>query len=119
MNELVIKGKVFFRGNFEDCCIAINNGKITQIKKILDGDKIQDFKNKIILPAGVDIHVHFRDPGFSNKEDWFSGSVAAAFGGVSCVFDMPNTIPHTTCVKTINDKINIAERIQTKPGRSP
>lgn len=109
MNELVVKGKVFFRGNFEDCCIAINNGKITQIKKILDGDNALDFKNKIILPTGVDLHVHFRDPGLTNKEDWFSGSVAAAFGGISCVVDMPNTIPHTTCVETVNDKINIAE----------
>ncbi len=107
MNELVVKGKVFFRGSFEDCCICIDNGKITQIKKISYGDKTLDFKNKIILPSGVDIHVHFREPGLTNKEDWFSGSVAAAFGGISCIFDMPNTIPHTTSVETINDKISI------------
>ena len=109
MSELVVKGKIFFRGNFENCCFSIDDGKITQIKKILKGDKTLDFQNKLILPAGVDIHVHFREPGFTNKEDWFTGSVAAAFGGISCVFDMPNTIPQTTSVETINDKINIAE----------
>jgi dihydroorotase len=109
MNELVVKGKVFFQGSFEDCCICIDNGKITQIKKSSGGDKTLDFNNKLILPAGVDIHVHFREPGLTNKEDWFSGSVAAAFGGISCVFDMPNTIPQTTSVETINDKISIAK----------
>jgi dihydroorotase len=109
MSELVVKGKIFFRGCFEDCCICIDNGKITQIKKILKGDKTLDFQNKLILPAGVDIHVHFREPGFTNKEDWYSGSIAAAFGGISCVFDMPNTIPQTTSIETINDKISIAE----------
>ncbi len=109
MNELVVKGKIFFRGDFQDSCICIDNGKITQIKKNSTGYKTLDFKNKIILPTGVDIHVHFREPGLTNKEDWFSGSVAAAFGGVSSVFDMPNTIPQTTCIDTINDKISIAE----------
>ncbi len=102
MSELVVKGKIFFRGSFENCCIGIDNGKITQIKKILKGDKTLDFENKLILPAGVDIHVHFREPGLTNKEDWYTGSVAAAFGGISCVFDMPNTIPQTTSIETIN-----------------
>ena len=95
MSELVVKGKFFFRGNFENCCISIDNGKITHIKKILYGNKTLDFQNKLILPAGVDIHVHFREPGLTNKEDWSTGSIAAAFGGISCVFDMPNTIPQS------------------------
>jgi len=110
MCELVVKGKIFFRGSFEDCCIGIDNGKITQIKKILKGEKTLSFQNKLILPAGVDIHVHFREPGLTYKEDWYSGSVAAAFGGISCVFDMPNTVPQTTSVETINDKVSIAEK---------
>jgi dihydroorotase len=108
MSELVVKGKVFFRGSFEDCCIGIDNGKVTEVKKILEGDKTLDFGSKLVLPAGVDIHVHFREPGLTNKEDFFSGSTAAAFGGISCVFDMPNTVPQTTSVETISDKISIA-----------
>ena len=107
--DLVIEGKAFINNVFEQCCIGIENGKIIEIKKILKCDNKLDFGNKLILPAGVDIHVHFRDPGMTNKEDFFTGSTAAAFGGVTCVFDMPNTIPQTTNVQTIADKIISAE----------
>ena len=48
-----------------------------------------------VLPGAIDVHVHFRDPGYPHKEDWESGTAAAAFGGVTTVFDMPNTIPPT------------------------
>src|ERR1700739_4500905 len=48
-----------------------------------------------VLPGAIDVHVHFRDPGYPAKEDWESGTAAAAFGGVTTVFDMPNTIPPT------------------------
>ena len=108
MSEIVIQGKVYQQGSFDNCCIGIDNGKITQIKKILKGDINFDFGNKVILPAGVDAHVHFREPGLIHKEDWHTGSTAAAFGGISCVFDMPNTLPQTTTVQTVKDKISIA-----------
>jgi dihydroorotase len=107
--DLVIEGKVFVNNLFEDCCIGISNGKISKIKKILKGDKHIVYKNKIILPAGIDTHVHFRDPGLTKKEDFSTGSLAAAFGGISCVFDMPNTFPHTTSLNTLSEKILIAE----------
>jgi dihydroorotase len=48
-----------------------------------------------VLPGAIDVHVHVRDPGYPHKEDWASGTAAAAFGGVTTVFDMPNTIPPT------------------------
>jgi dihydroorotase len=107
--DLVIEGKAFINNAFEKCCIGIENGKIIEIKKILKCDKKLDFGNKLILPAGVDMHVHFRDPGLTNKEDFLTGSTAAAFGGITCVFDMPNTIPQTTNVQTIAEKISSAE----------
>jgi allantoinase len=47
----------------------------------------------LALPGVIDVHVHFRDPGLTHKEDWFTGSSAAALGGVTTVFDMPNTVP--------------------------
>jgi dihydroorotase-like cyclic amidohydrolase len=46
-----------------------------------------------LLPDAIDSHVHFRDPGYPNKETWKTGSAAAACGGVSTVFEMPNTNP--------------------------
>jgi len=107
--DLVVEGKIFHKGMFENACIGISEGKIVEIKKILKGEEHLDFKNKLILPAGVDAHVHFRDPGMMHKEDWKTGSLAAAFGGISCVFDMPNTIPQTTTVQDIKDKIASAK----------
>ena len=54
-----------------------------------------DAKGMHVLPGAIDVHVHFRDPGYPHKEDFASGTAAAAFGGVTTVFDMPNTIPPT------------------------
>jgi dihydroorotase len=94
----------------EKCCIGIENGKITQIKKVLKGDKFYDFGDKLIIPAGIDIHVHFRDPGLTHKEDFESGTLAASFGGIGCVIDMPNTVPPVTNIDSLQDKLRIVQR---------
>ena len=107
--DLVVEGKAYINGTFDNCCIGIKDGKIAEIKKVLKGENHLDFGNKLILPAGVDAHVHLRDPGMTQKEDFSSGTLAAAYGGISCVFDMPNTIPQTTNVESITDKISSAE----------
>jgi dihydroorotase len=106
--DLVVEGKAFIKGIFQNCCIGINGGKISAIKKILKGDEYIDFGNRLIVPSGIDLHVHFRDPGLTNKEDFSTGSIAAAFGGISCVFDMPNTIPQTKTLQNLSDKISLA-----------
>ena len=67
-----------------------------------------DAKGLHILPGAIDVHVHFRDPGYPHKEDWQSGTAAAAFGGVTTVFDMPNTIPPTGNAEILADKHRIA-----------
>ena len=103
--DLTIEGKVYINGNFEDCCVGITDGRISAIKKILNGDEHYNFRGKAILPAGIDSHVHFRDPGLTYKEDFSTGTMAAVHGGISCVFDMPNTIPQTTTLQSLSDKI--------------
>ncbi|UCF12327.1 MAG: dihydroorotase [Thermoplasmatales archaeon] len=108
--EVTIEGKAYIDADFVDCCIGIEDGRISAIKKILKGDLHYKFNSKLILPAGIDIHVHFRDPGMTYKEDFSTGSLAAAFGGVSCVFDMPNTIPQTTSLQTLSNKIISADK---------
>jgi len=108
--DLVIEGKAYIKGSFENCCIGISDGKICEIKKIIKADKNLNFGNKLVLPAGVDLHVHFRDPGLTHKEDFSTGTMAAAYGGISCVFDMPNTIPQTTTLQNISDKIALASK---------
>jgi dihydroorotase len=62
-----------------------------------------------LLPGAIDSHVHFRDPGFPHKETWKSGSAAAACGGVTTVFDMPNTKPATGTVEALHMKLKAAE----------
>lgn len=108
--DLTIEGNAYINGTFEKRCIGIEQGKISAIKKILKGDEHLNFGRKLILPAGIDIHVHFRDPGFVHKEDFSTGSQAAAFGGTTCVFDMPNTKPQTTTVQAISEKIRTAKK---------
>jgi len=108
--DLIVEGKAYLNGVFQHCCIGIKDGKIYAIKKILKGNEHMDFDNNLILPSGLDIHVHFRDPGLTHKEDFSTGSMAAIFGGISCVFDMPNTIPQTTTMQNLSDKISIAEK---------
>jgi len=108
--DLSVEGKAYINGYFEQCCIGVENGKISSIKKVLKSDVHLNFGHKLILPSGIDIHVHFRDPGMTNKEDFATGSMAAAFGGITCFFDMPNTIPQTTDINALSDKIMTASK---------
>jgi dihydroorotase len=62
-----------------------------------------------ILPGLIDVHVHLREPGLEHKEDFVSGTEAAALGGVTTVLDMPNTIPPVTGPKELQDKMAKAE----------
>jgi len=106
--DVVIEGNCYLSGRFERCCVGITEGRIARIAKILEGDKVYRFDNKMILPAATDAHVHFREPGMTNKEDFGSGSLAALHGGVTCVFDMPNTRPQTTTVEALREKHDFA-----------
>lgn len=62
-----------------------------------------------LLPGAIDSHVHFRDPGYPHKETWKTGSAAAACGGVTTVFEMPNTNPPTSTVQALQLKLKAAE----------
>jgi dihydroorotase len=106
--DLTIEGKLYHNGTFEQGCLGIQQGKIVAIKKSLKIDNHFNVGNNLILPAGIDLHVHFRDPGLTQKEDFLTGSQAAAFGGISCVFDMPNTQPQTTSIQTLKEKTQLA-----------
>jgi allantoinase len=92
--------------------IAIKDGRIA-FTGILDdsstADEIYDAQDKLILPGIIDAHVHFRDPGLTKKEDFETGSIAAAFGGVTCVADMPNVLPPTSNVECFTEKVKIAK----------
>ncbi len=74
----------------------------------LDGTEIFDADGAYLIPGLIDTHVHFREPGLEYKATVLSESLAAAAGGVTAVFDMPNTKPATTTADTLADKIKAA-----------
>ncbi|OGS52619.1 MAG: hypothetical protein A3K75_02020 [Euryarchaeota archaeon RBG_13_61_15] len=106
--EVVVEGNCFVSGRIERCCVGIENGRIVRVARVLEGDRKFDFGSKLIIPGATDCHVHFRDPGMTQKEDFASGSLAAVHGGVTCVFDMPNTKPATTTMEALEEKRGIA-----------
>ena len=90
--------------------IKINDGKITDISKTpLEASETIDMKDNYVLPGFIDPHIHFRDPGLTQKEDFKTGSLAAANGGFATVIDMPNTLPKTNTYKALEEKIRIAK----------
>ena len=97
MLDVLIKNtRVLSDGRLMPAEILIENGKIKGISKefrISSYDEIIDAHNMVAIPAGIDGHVHFRDPGLTYKEDWHSGSCSAAAGGITSVLEHPNTIP--------------------------
>jgi len=106
--DVVVEGNCYISGRLERCCIGIEQGRIARIAKILEGDKTFNFGSRLVIPAAIDAHVHFREPGMTHKEDFGSGSLSAICGGVTCVLDMPNTKPPTTTAQAIREKKRIA-----------
>lgn len=74
-----------------------------------DFDNVVDATGCLVLPGVIDTHVHFREPGMTHKADIESESRAAAYGGVTSYFDMPNTVPQTTSLEALNEKVAIAQ----------
>jgi dihydroorotase len=96
-----------------DCSLAINQGKIFKIGKEANMPKAEtkiDLKNLLVLPGLIDVHVHLRDEGKAYKEDFYSGTAAAAAGGITTVLDMPNNRPVTMSVKALKRRMKVAER---------
>jgi dihydroorotase len=102
--ELLIKGAHLIDGHHAfNRDIYIENGRIGEIGENLEHDcKWVDAKGLVLLPAFVDIHAHFRDPGFTHKEDLMTGGMAALKGGYSFVNLMGNTDPVCSNMGTIN-----------------
>ena len=87
--------------------IAVHQGCIVGLGDVsaFRAAEVLDCRNLHILPGVIDSQVHFREPGLTHKEDLESGSRAAVMGGVTAVFEMPNTKPQTTTAETLADKV--------------
>jgi dihydroorotase len=108
--DLVVEGRAWYKGKLQHVCIGIDHGRISRVKKVLKGERQLDFNDRIILPGAIDVHTHMREPGMTRKEDFSTGSVAAAFGGVTCFFDMPNTKPPTILREDVMEKKELASK---------
>ncbi|MFI5265910.1 MAG: allantoinase AllB [Chloroflexota bacterium] len=97
---------------FPNTGVAIENGTIVEIGRddaLPSARQRLNAKGNYILPGVIDDHVHVREPGLTYKEDFGTGSLAAAMGGVTCVCDMPNTRPPTATAELVREKQRLAE----------
>ena len=113
MKLLIQHGTIVNENNIFDGTVIVEDSKIT---KIVEGDTVPnasfddviDASGCFVLPGLIDDHVHFREPGLTDKADIDSESSAAAAGGITTYFDMPNTVPQTTTLESLEDKFKIA-----------
>ena len=111
MLDLIIKnGQCYVGGQLKDTNVAVKEGKIVQIGQISEQTKDTiDAEGQIVLPGCIDTQTHFREPGSTNTEDLHSGSRAAIAGGITSVFEMPNTNPPTSNMKEFQRKLDLAK----------
>lgn len=110
---ILANAKAYYNKQIVDCAIAIENGEIFKIGKetqMPNADQRIDLRNLLLLPGLIDAHVHLRDEGKSYKEDFYSGTAAAAAGGVTTVLDMPNNEPVTMSATSLRNRMRLAEK---------
>ncbi|MBQ1497707.1 MAG: dihydroorotase [Sphingomonas sp.] len=104
--DLKLKGgRVHLPGGPAETDIGVSNGRIVAIGGPLDAGETIDCTGLDVLPGVIDSQVHFREPGLEAKEDLESGARAAVLGGVTAVFEMPNTKPNTDSAEAVQDKL--------------
>lgn len=103
--DTILVGRFYYQGQFRELEVGISDGRIKKIGKNLKGG-IRKELDGAVMPAGTDTHVHFRDPGETQKEDFKSGTISAAFGGTTTVFDMPNNKVPVLDYANFDDKLH-------------
>ncbi|MGA2386632.1 MAG: dihydroorotase family protein [Candidatus Bathyarchaeia archaeon] len=113
VDSVLTNAKAYLNGQIVDCSIAVEEGKIFKIGKetqMPSADEKTNLKSLLVLPGLIDEHVHLRDEGKAYKEDFQTGTAAAAAGGFATVLDMPNNEPVTMSAVTLRDRIALAQR---------
>ena len=113
MRTLIQGGTLVNEGRLFEGSILIEDSQIAQIytephTPEASYDEVIDASGCFVLPGIIDDHVHFREPGLTAKADIESESRAAAAGGVTTYFDMPNTVPQTTTLEALEEKFALA-----------
>tara|TARA_B100000035_G_scaffold37729_1_gene28467 strand:- start:1953 stop:3290 length:1338 start_codon:yes stop_codon:yes gene_type:complete len=112
--DLIISGGDVFLPNssIEKIDIGVRKSKIVELGDLSkqDCEKRIVANNLVVLPGAIDTQVHFREPGLIHKEDIMNGTKGAILGGITTIFEMPNTNPSTTTKAALNDKLSIAKK---------
>ncbi len=113
MKTIIKGGHIVNEGRVFEGAIVIEDDIITRIltssdTSCEDAEEVLDVTGCYVLPGLIDDHVHFREPGMTEKADIETESAAAAAGGVTSYFDMPNTVPQTTTLEALEQKFQIA-----------
>ena len=111
MLDLIIKnGKCFIEGRLKEVDVAAKDGKICKIGRISEEAKeTLNVEGQTVFPGCIDTQTHFREPGSTDTEDLHSGSRAAIAGGITSVFEMPNTNPPTSNINEFQRKLDLAK----------
>jgi dihydroorotase len=111
--DLIVRSsEILTPGGRLDGQIVIRGEKIVALAgpdTELSAREVINVGDKPVIPGLIDTHCHFRDPGYTHKEDFYHGTVAAAAGGVTTVFDMPNVNPPTTTVDRLKAHLDNAQ----------
>lgn len=113
MNKILLKnGNVYFDGAFSRLDILIENGIVSSVSPDIDcpDSQVLELDGLSVLPGLVDVHVHFREPGFTHKETIATGSRAAAHGGFTTVFTMPNLNPAPDSPENLQIQLDAIEK---------
>ena len=116
MKTLIEHGRIVNEGRTFAGSVVIEDDRIANI--ILEQneqprgtfDQVVDATGAFVIPGVIDTHVHFREPGLTEKADIESESRAAAFGGVTSYCEMPNTVPQTTTLEALDEKFHLASQ---------
>jgi dihydroorotase len=108
-HEVVIRTKILQQDDVKPVSIGIDKGRIMALGQALQGDKVHDYSHCIALPGGVDIHTHMREPGCEHKEDFYTGTMSAVYGGTTTILDMPNTQPEVVNIEAFEEKAKAIE----------
>ncbi|MFC2517039.1 MAG: dihydroorotase [Prevotella sp.] len=114
MKTLIYGATIVSEGRSFKGCLTLENDLIASVT---EGDAVPEghfdlrlnAEDCVVMPGVIDDHVHFREPGLTAKADLESESRAAAYGGVTTFFEMPNTLPQTTTLETLNQKLELAQ----------
>ena len=111
MTELLIRGGIVYAPEGpSQADVHVTDGVIAAVEPSIEAPaaEVVDAKGMYVLPGGVDVHVHSRDPGFPEKEEYDTLTAAAAAGGITVVLDMPNTVPAVDSAGVLEAKAALA-----------